>query len=85
MSYTNGANGKPGANLPAHTVIIDVSPDGTTEIAVNGVKGQACSDVTKSLIDALGGDVAETRPTTEAQEGTSAHHATVRNNAVNRA
>ena len=42
--------------MPAekHEILITVDTDGKTEIAVNGVKGKKCSDITKDIEQALG-------------------------------
>ena len=38
-------------------VVVNVNPDGSTEIEVNGVKGEGCTKYTDAVIKALGGDV----------------------------
>jgi hypothetical protein len=43
-------------------VEITIAPDGTPTIEVNGVPGQACRDVTKTVERALG-TVVEDKPT----------------------
>ena len=40
-------------------VIITIAPDGTPTINVNGVKGKACKDVTKTVERALGSVVSD--------------------------
>ena len=37
-------------------VVVTINPDGTTNIEVNGAVGAECSDVTKALTKALGGE-----------------------------
>lgn len=43
-----------------HKIIVKVSPEGETEIEVNGLKGRKCADVTKQVEQALG-SVKETK------------------------
>ena len=38
-------------------VKVTVNPDGSTEIEVNGVKGEGCTKYTDAVIKALGGAV----------------------------
>jgi len=38
----------------AHKIVVRVSPDGKTEVRVDGLKGASCKDVTKALERALG-------------------------------
>jgi hypothetical protein len=38
-------------------VVVTVSPDGSTEMEVNGVKGEGCTKYTDAVIKALGGGV----------------------------
>jgi hypothetical protein len=41
-----------------HTITILIPPGATdVKIDVDGVKGKACTDITKTIEDALGGDV----------------------------
>lgn len=41
-----------------HTITILIPPGATdVKIDVNGLKGKACTDITKTVEDALGGDV----------------------------
>jgi hypothetical protein len=40
-------------------VIITIAQDGTPTIKVNGVKGQSCKDVTKTIQRALGSVVSD--------------------------
>lgn len=40
-----------------HQVTILITKDGKLSTDVEGVKGQACLDITKSLEEAMGGDV----------------------------
>jgi hypothetical protein len=35
-------------------IIVRISPDGKTQIEVDGMKGESCTDVTKKLEEALG-------------------------------
>lgn len=35
-------------------IIVRISPDGKTQIEVDGVQGESCTDVTKKLEEALG-------------------------------
>ena len=36
---------------------VEIMPDGTLQISVKGVKGNACLDITRDLEQALGGNV----------------------------
>lgn len=45
---------------------ITIDKDGQVSVHVHGVKGQACLDLTKSLEDALGGEVILREMTPEA-------------------
>jgi hypothetical protein len=47
---------------------ITIDKDGQVSVHVHGVKGQACLDLTKSLEDALGGEVILREITPEALE-----------------
>jgi DNA-binding protein YbaB len=47
-----------------------IEKDGRVRIEVHGVKGMSCLEITKDLLDALGGEI-------ESQELTSEAHATV--------
>jgi hypothetical protein len=47
---------------------ITIDKDGQVSVHVHGVKGQACLDLTKSLEDALGGEVILREMTPEALE-----------------
>lgn len=38
-------------------VKVTVNPDGSTEIEVNGVKGEGCTKYTDAVVKALGGSV----------------------------
>lgn len=40
-----------------HTITLLIPPGGDVKIDVEGVKGQSCTDITKSIEEALGGDV----------------------------
>lgn len=40
-------------------VTITIAPDGTPKIEVNGVKGKACKDITKTVERALGSVVSD--------------------------
>lgn len=40
-----------------HTITLLIPPGGDVNIDVEGVKGKACTDITKSIEEALGGDV----------------------------
>ena len=35
-------------------IIVQIKKDGTTTVEVNGVKGQACKDLTRGMEEALG-------------------------------
>lgn len=39
------------------TITLLIPPGGDVNIDVEGVKGKACLDITKSIQDALGGDI----------------------------
>jgi hypothetical protein len=39
----------------ATTIVVDVAPDGSCRIDVQGVKGKTCLDITAQLEKALGG------------------------------
>lgn len=47
--------------------IIDIGPDGTTQVTVKGVKGKSCKNASKLVEDALGKTVSST-PTKEMYE-----------------
>lgn len=40
-----------------HTITLLIPPGGDVNIDVDGMKGKACTDITKSIEEALGGDV----------------------------
>ena len=40
-----------------HSITLTFPPGGEVNIDVEGVKGKACLDITKSIQEALGGDV----------------------------
>lgn len=42
-------------------IVFDFDKDGNTTIKVNGVKGSSCSDLTKQVVDLLGGRSQETK------------------------
>lgn len=48
-------------------VIIDIDKGGGVKVSVDGVKGDACSLMSKGIVDALGGVVSDT-PTDEMYE-----------------
>lgn len=52
------------------TVTVTVAKDATVKVAIDGVCGPSCSDVVKSIANALGGQVAneEKTPDYYAQE-----------------
>jgi len=41
----------------SHTITLTFPPGGEVNIDVDGVKGKACLDITKSIQEALGGDI----------------------------
>ncbi len=49
-------------------VKVTVSPDGSTEIEVNGVKGTGCTKYTDAIVKALGGDVTSDKKKPEYHE-----------------
>jgi len=48
-------------------ITVEISPEGTIKLSVNGVKGEACTDLTKKLEEALGTTTSST-PTKEMYE-----------------
>ena len=46
---------------------VSIDKDGKVQVEVNGVKGMGCTDITKALEEALGGEV-EREMTSEAYE-----------------
>lgn len=53
-------------------IIIEVAPDGETQITTKGYKGKACKDATAALEKALGTVTSDT-PTKEAYETEQLH------------
>jgi hypothetical protein len=45
-----------------------INPDGTVRYEIRGVKGKNCIDITKKIIDQLGGNVIEHTKTDEFDE-----------------
>lgn len=54
-------------------VLIDVAPGGKTRISTSGFKGKSCEEATRSLVEALGGDVVSDDPTPEMYEVEQEH------------
>ena len=50
---------------------VEIMPDGTLQISVKGVKGNACLDITRDLEKALGGNVIAREMSAEALEPSS--------------
>ena len=44
-----------------HTVTVLIPPTGDVKVDVEGVKGTLCVDITKGIMDALGGDVTSSK------------------------
>lgn len=51
----------------AEKMIIEIDETGTTQVTVKGVKGKACKNVSKQIIEALG-KVTKDTPTGEMKE-----------------
>ncbi len=47
----------------AHKIIVRVSPEGKTEVQVDGMAGASCTDVTKAVEKALGKTVTDKKTT----------------------
>jgi len=41
------------------SITVDISPDGTIDIDIDGIQGKGCKDYSKALIDALEAEVIE--------------------------
>lgn len=49
-------------------IIIRINPTGDTTVTVEGIKGISCTDITKALEKALGGDIISSQNTLEYYE-----------------
>lgn len=43
--------------MPPQMIEVKIDKDGNVTIHVQGIKGQSCTDITKTIESALGGDV----------------------------
>lgn len=52
--------------MAEETVHMTIKPDGTVDVAVEGIEGMSCLDETSALVHLLGGDVQSQELTGEA-------------------
>lgn len=63
--------------MEIHEIYVQIKPDGQVEIAVQGVNGSGCLDITAELEAALGGNVVLREMKTEAIEPTTLDHSQI--------